>query len=230
MSSDVATSQIDAVIFDMDGVLIDSEPLWHEAEIEAFGRFGLPLTAEQCAQTSGVRVDAVVAHWQFAHPEVLGAVALEEIVGAIINGVVARITSRGNAMNGAVDAVSAVAARGKKLGLASSSPPAVIDAVLTRLGLADAFVDVRSGWWLPRSKPDPAIYLEACAALEVEPARTVAVEDSESGLRSAVSAGLVVCALPDRRMPVPPSVARAHYVLESLRELDDVISALDRRR
>lgn len=220
---------VDAVIFDMDGVLIDSEPLWHEAEIEAFGSFGLVLTAEQCEQTTGVRVDAVVGHWQLSHPEVLGGVAADRIVDAIIAAVVARISARGEPMPGAIDAVAAVGARGKRLGLASSSPPAVIDAVLARLGLGEAFADVRSGWWLPRPKPDPRIYLDACLALEVEPGRTVAIEDSESGLRAALSAGLVVCALPDRRLPVPPSVARAHYVLESLTALDDVVAALDRR-
>ena len=226
--SSTATA-IDAVIFDMDGVLIDSEPLWHEAEIQAFAGFGLALTVEQCAQTTGVRVDCVVGHWQLLHPEILGGIAPEQIVDAIVSAVVDRIARRGVPMLGAVEAVAAVAARRKKLGLASSSPPAVIDAVLARLGVAGAFADVRSGWWLPRAKPDPQIYLDACTALGVEPGRAIAVEDSESGLKSAIAAGLVVCALPDRRMPVPPSVARAHYVLESLRELDDVVVALDRR-
>ncbi len=221
--------QIDAVIFDMDGVLIDSEPLWHEAEIAAFGAHGLVLTSTDCAQTTGMRIDVVVGHWQLLRPDVLGGIDPGVLVGAIVDGVVARIAARGEAMPHAIDAIGAVVRRDRKLGLASSSPPAVIDAVLLRLGIREAFSDIRSGWWLPRAKPDPRIYVEACAALGVLPARALAIEDSESGLRAAIDAGMVVCALPDRRQPVPASVVRAQFVLSGLHELDGVITTLDAR-
>lgn len=211
-----------AIVFDMDGVLIDSEPLWHEAEIAAFGRHGLVLSAADCAQTTGVRIDHVVRHWRTRHPDVLAGVSDDVLVENIVAGVVARILERGVAVDGAVAAVQQAHDAGLRLGLASSSPPAVIDAVLTRLQVRACFLDVRSGWLLATPKPHPQIYLDACVALDVDVGAAIAVEDSESGLRAAIAAGLFVCALPDVRVPIPPSAARAHVVLPSLQDLATV--------
>lgn len=213
-----------AVVFDMDGVLIDSEPLWHEAEIAAFARHGVTLSSDDCLETTGVRIDAVVAHWQARFPQALGAVDGAALVDDIVAGVVARVLARGEPMAGALAAVDAVVAAGLPPGLASSSPPTIIAAVLQRLDIGHRFAAVHSAWGLPRGKPDPAVYLEACAALGVEPARAVAIEDSQSGLLAGLAAGMMVVAVPDPRTRPPAAVADADAVLQHLGQLAGLLT------
>jgi len=205
-----------AIVFDMDGVLIDSEPLWHEAEIAAFAAHGVALTVEDCLETTGVRIDAVVRHWQERHPVALGAVPAGALVEAIVAGVVARVLARGEAMPGALAALDAVVETGLGLGLASSSPPAIIAAVLRRLDVEHRFAAVHSAWGLPRGKPDPTVYLDACRSLGVDPADAVAVEDSQSGLLAGLAAGMMVVAVPDPRARPPEAAARAAAWLPDL--------------
>ena len=112
----------DAVVFDMDGVLVNSEPLWHEAEIEVFGALGVTLTVSDCQQTTGVRVDGVVKHWRAQRAERFVGVDDDAGVAQIVSGVIDRIAARGAPMEHAIEAIDDVAARGLRLGLASSSP------------------------------------------------------------------------------------------------------------
>jgi sugar-phosphatase len=208
----------------MDGVLVDSEPLWHEAEIAAFAARGVTLSSADCLETTGVRIDDVVRHWQRRFPAALGGVDPGALVDDIVAGVVARVLARGEAMPGALVAVDAVVAAGFPLGLASSSPPAIIDAVLRRLGVRDRFSAVHSAWGLPRGKPDPAVYLEACAGLGVRPADAVAIEDSQSGLLAALAAGMMVVAVPDPRTRPPAAAERAAAVLGDLGALPALLA------
>jgi HAD superfamily hydrolase (TIGR01509 family) len=213
MTAPLAGRPVEAVIFDMDGVLVDSEPLWHEAEIAALGPLGVPLTRALCRQTTGVRVDGVVHHWRQRHP--WGDRPTDaEVIATIVEGVVSRVRSRGAAMPGAQAALDAVGAL--PLGLASSSPEQIIDAVLDRLGVRARFGAVVSAERLPRGKPDPLVYLQACAALGCDPRRTVAVEDSSSGLRAAHAAGMIVVAVPDPAADRPDALGLADVVLDSL--------------
>jgi HAD superfamily hydrolase (TIGR01509 family) len=206
---------IAGVVFDMDGVLVDSEPLWHEAEIAVFGSLGVVLTPELCRQTTGVRIDAVVAHWRAAHPWGPWP-SNEEVVNAIVDDVVARVASRAEPMRGVHSALRAVS--GLKTGLASSSPQRLIDVVLDRLGLRGAFQVVQSAEHLPHGKPDPTVYLLACKALGLDPRHAVAIEDSDSGLRAAHAAGMIVVAVVDPAGPRPKGLGVADVVLESLED------------
>src|SRR5262245_39906418 len=104
--------KIEAVIFDMDGLLIDSEPLWQDAEIVAFGRVGLSLTREQCKQTTGLRVDYVVSYWRALHP--WDGASDAEVERWIIDEGIALIEQRGEPLPGAVEAVSFVRSAGVK--------------------------------------------------------------------------------------------------------------------
>ena len=216
-------SSIDAVVFDMDGVLVNSEPLWHEAEIEVFGSFGVALTAADCQQTTGVRVDGVVAHWRSQRPEAFVDVDDTAIVSRIVAAVVKRIAARGAPMEFAIEAVDDAAGRGLAIGLASSSPRVIIDAVLERLGVRERFAVVCSAELLPRGKPDPAVYLQTCAALGVAPARAMAVEDSSSGIRAGKNAGMFVVAVPDPSAARPAALDVADVVIGSLRELPAIL-------
>ncbi len=179
---------IEAVVFDLDGVLVDSEPVWEQV------RRGL--VAERDGHT----------RWSPAYTEHVPP------------------------MPAAVDAVHRLAARWP-LGLASSSPPRLIEAVLEPAGLRACFQAVLSTEQVARGKPAPDIYLAVTAALGFPPAACAAVEDSSNGLRSAAAAGLRVIAIPQPRYPPDPdALARASLVLPNLAELStDAVAALATR-
>jgi sugar-phosphatase len=215
-----------AVIFDLDGVLVDSEPLWHRAEIAAFGAVGIELTAADCLRTTGLRVDAVVDFWfaevRTSSPAAAARAADRLVAEAVLADIVARVEhllrAHGEPLPGAVEAVRHLADRGVPLAVASSSPTVLIVAALDRLGLADAFAVVRSAEHEPFGKPHPGVYLAAATALGIDPARCLAIEDSANGIRAAVAAGMTVIAVPDQPV-APAALALADRVLGSLREL-----------
>jgi HAD superfamily hydrolase (TIGR01509 family) len=198
------------VIFDLDGVLIDSEPSWRDAEVEVLGARGVPLTHAMCRETTGLRIDAVVAHWRARYPfDDAGAVE------AIEAGVVRRLLAAPVALPGVAAAVSRARNAGK-VGLASSSSRHLVDAALAGLGLTGAFDALTTGDEVRRPKPDPEIYLLACRRLGVDPADALAVEDSIHGVRAAKSAGLTVVAVPGPESDRSAIAAIADRVVDGL--------------
>ena len=209
---------IRAVIFDMDGVLIDSEPFWQESEIDVFGRAGLPLTREMCLQTMGLRVDEVVEYWRRRRPfDDAPAGTLED---AIIGGVVERILSKGEAREGAAHALEFFRARGLPVALASSSAYRLIGAVTERLGLAGAFDVVYSAEEEEYGKPHPGVYLTTARKLGVAPAECLAVEDSFNGVLAARAGRMRCVAVPEPAQKLDPRFAIADVVLDSLADVD----------
>ncbi|MES2642999.1 MAG: hexitol phosphatase HxpB [Myxococcota bacterium] len=217
------TPRTQAVIFDMDGVLVDSEPLWHLAEIEAFGAVGVALVTADCLETTGLRIDAVVDYWYARHP--WPDRPREGVAADIVGRMVRLLGERAVAMPGAVEAVRFLRGQGLPLAVASSSPRVLIDAVVARLGLADAFTVLRSAEHEAHGKPHPAVYLATAAALGVDPRACVAIEDSGNGIRSAVAAGMFTIAVPDQPV-APEALAAASVVLGSLLELPERWGAL----
>lgn len=212
--------RIDAVVFDMDGVLLDSEPFWQEAEMEAFGRVGVGLERADCLRTMGMRVDEVVGYWLQRRPWDTDRHPPEALTEAILDGVVARIRDRGELLPGARVGLRAVAGRGVRRALASSSPERVIDAVLETLELGDDFELTASAQHEPRGKPDPGVYLTACRGLGVSPERALAIEDSLAGLAAALAAGMACVMVPDASVAGRAELAEADLVLDSLAQLD----------
>jgi sugar-phosphatase len=186
---------IDAVVFDMDGVLIDSEPLWRRAEIEVLRPLGVPLTEAMCAATMGLRIDDVVAFWRARFPwkEPDNPVVAERVMVRVTH----LIRRHGQPLPGAPDAVRAVGGAGLGVGLASSSAHGLIAAVLERLGLETAFDVCCSALDERHGKPAPDVYLSAARKLGVAPSRCLAVEDSPSGLAAARAAGMQVVLIPE---------------------------------
>ena len=210
---------IEAVIFDMDGVLIDSEPFWQESEIDAFGRVGLRLTREMCMQTMGLRVDEVVDYWHRRRGwEGVTSVELEE---AIIGGVEERILSKGEAKEGVEHALGFFRGRGVKVALASSSAYRLIRAVTERFGLADRFDCVYSAEEEEYGKPHPGVYLTTARRLGVRPAACLAVEDSFNGVLAAKAARMRCVAVPEEGARRDPRFSIADAVLGSLEEIDE---------
>ena len=205
---------IKAVIFDMDGVLIDSEPFWQESEIDVFGRAGLALTREMCLQTMGLRVDEVVEYWRRRRD--FGEAPAGSLEDSIIGGVVERILSQGVAKEGAAEALEFFRGRGVRVALASSSAYRLISAVTERLGLAESFDCVYSAEEEEYGKPHPGVYLTTARRLGVAPAECLAVEDSLNGVLAAKAARMKCVAVPEPAQRRDPRFAIADVVLDSL--------------
>jgi HAD superfamily hydrolase (TIGR01509 family) len=217
---------IDAVVFDLDGVITDSEQLWDEVREglarERGGRWSEQAQADMMGMSS--------TEWSRYIHEVVGlAESPEEINREVVRRMLARYSEHLPLIDGAVDAVKRLAAQWR-LGVASSSNRVLIELVLELSGLAPYFEMTVSSEEVERGKPAPDVYLEAARRLGVEAARSVAIEDSASGIRSAHAARLHVVAIPNRAFPPPADVlALASIVLESIKELDpDVVRAAER--
>ena len=207
---------IDAVIFDMDGVLIDSEPTWTEVRRrfvrDEGGRW--PEGAAEAMQ------GMATAEWAaYLHEELGVGLPAHEVATRVIDAMAAALGSSPPLMPGAVSAVRRVAERWP-LGLASSSPARLIAHVLDAAGLAGAFQVTLSTEEVGRGKPAPDAYLTVAGRLGVDPARCAAVEDSTNGLRAALAAGMRTIAVPTESYPPDPDVlAQAPAVLASLDDL-----------
>ena len=208
----------------MDGLLIDSEPLWQAAEIEVFGEVGVALTRAECTRTKGRRVDDTVGYWYARRP--WPGPEPREVEARLVERVGALIARRGEAKPGVAHALRFFEERGCALALATSSGRQVIAAVLERLGLADRFRVVHSAVEEERGKPDPAVYLTTAARLRVLPAECVALEDSSHGVAAAKAAGMTCIAVPDASSPESGpdgALVTADVTLASLLDLDDLV-------
>jgi sugar-phosphatase len=209
----------EAVIFDMDGVLIDSEPIWQDVELAVLGRLGVPLTREMCRETMGFRVNEAVAHWYERHP--WKGPSVDDVADELVDGVIRTVGERGELKDGAGHAVTFCAERVERLAICSSSYYRVIDAVLDRTGLRDRFAVVHSAEDEERGKPDPACYLTTAAKLGVTPEQCLAIEDSPNGVLAATGAAMTCLAVPEPGTEDDPRTAQADLVLGSLADLDD---------
>ena len=158
-----APAGFSASIFDMDGLLIDSEILWHEAEIEILGGLGVPLAAEGCRSTKGMFVHEVTEHWFRLHPWT--GPTPDEVAVTIVDRVIELILSKGVLKPGAEHAIDLCDGRGLALAVASSSQYRLIQAALEHFGLRDRFALVHSAEDEEYGKPHPAVFLTAAAKL-----------------------------------------------------------------
>ena len=205
-----------AAIFDMDGLLIDSEPLWQEAEIKIFRSVGVPLTRQLCRETVGVRIDAVVRHWHARFP--WRGVSMEAIETRILEEVSRLIIDRGNPMPGVRETIDTLDAANYELAVASSSPMRLICAALETFGLSKRFSVLHSAETEDMGKPHPAVYTSTMNRLGVEPEHCIAFEDSVIGVRAAKSAGAWVIAVPDPSDAFDTAFSDADVVLSSLED------------
>ncbi len=215
---------IEAVVFDLDGVLVDSEPVWEEVRHQLVAEHGGHWPADAQQRLMGMST----AEWaRYLTAELGVRLPPEQAATVVIERMAARYSGRLSLLPGAADAVRALAAQWP-LGLASSSPPSLIAAVLDASSLRGCFRAAMSTEQVPAGKPAPDIYLAVAAALGCPPGRCAAVEDSANGLRSAAAAGLRVIAVPRPEYPPgPAALASAARVLGSLAELTpDTVRAL----
>ncbi len=215
---------IRAVVFDLDGVLVDSEPVWEQVRRGLVAERGGRWPADAQRRLMGMSTQ----EWAAYLGEDLGVgLPPQQVAATVIDRMAARYRQRVPLMDGAVAAVHRLAPRWP-LAVASSAPPVLIETVLEAAGLRDRFSAVMSTEQVPRGKPAPDIYLAVAAALGFAPRECAAVEDSSNGLRSAAAAGLHVIAIPQPRYPPDPdALAAASLVLPGLSGLTvDAVSAL----
>lgn len=210
--------KLQAVIFDMDGILIDSEPLWRIAELEVFHSYNIPLNEEMCIKMMGTRIDQLVIYYlnHFRRTELNAPLITNQIIDALI----ALINRQGEPMNGAGEVLEFCKSKNIPLGLASSSAVRIIQAILNKTGFTPYFQAVHSGEFEPYGKPHPAVYLTTAQTLSVDPYCCLAIEDSVNGVVAAKAARMKCVAVPEKEHFNDRRFGIADLVLPDLRMIE----------
>jgi len=213
-----APDRVAAVIFDMDGVLVDSEPFWHAAELLVFRALGVPLEPAMCLQTTGLRPDEVVRYWHERFP---WRGDPKEAERQVVDEVTRLVLAHGQARPGVAHALAYFRSLQLPLAIASSSPYRLIEAVCAKLGIRDAFSATASAEEEPLGKPHPGVYLSAAAKLNVPAAACLAIEDSVNGVVAAKAARMKCVAIPEPDLLADRRLGIADLVLPSLERIDE---------
>ena len=211
---------IKAVIYDMDGVIINSEPLWREALIQCFNKVGFDFSQDKCRTTQGMRLIEVVEHWYNEQP--WSGPTLEEVEQDILNRVTELILEKGIEMNGVQSSLNHFKNKGFKIGLASSSAISLIHAVLAKLDIADEFEVINSAEHLNYGKPHPEIFINTADQLGVNPRNCLVIEDSFHGVLAGKAALMKVVAIPDEENMNDDRFNIADYRLNNLTEIQSI--------
>lgn len=210
---------IKAVIFDMDGLLIDSEPLWWQAEIEVFGEVSIALDTTCCQKTTGFKVDEIVEYWYQRFP--WSELTKKQVQERLVKRVIELIHQKGEPKKGVPYILRFLKEKDVSIVLASSSLYAIIDAVLDRLQLRDAFQVVYSAQEEQYGKPHPGVYLTTAQKMGVSPQRCLALEDSLNGVLAAKSASMKCIAIPEQFPSYNPKLIIADLILKSLADVQE---------
>lgn len=186
--------QLNTVIFDMDGLLIDSEPLWGEAADEVFKRYGFKLSPSQYATTTGMRTKEFV-EWWFTHHKI-DAIHNADAERDILQTVVDKVSAKGKPMPGVAHIFNFFIERNFKIGLATSSGTKLIDVVVNKLGIRNYLQAIESAADLPYGKPHPQVYLNCAEALNSRPTECICFEDSFNGIIAAKAARMRCVTVP----------------------------------
>lgn len=198
----------------MDGLLIDSEPLWEEAAAEVLQDFNIQLTTEQYHDTRGLRTEEWIAHWLHHYKKDLRFV--NEGMEMIIKKAIEKIDSRGTGMPGVQEVFALFKEHRYKIGLATSSPLAVVHVVAAKLNIGHHLQATTSAQFLKFGKPHPEVYLTCAAELQSSPVKCICFEDSFNGLIAAKAARMKCVVVPDQQMRHQPRWNAADLQLDSL--------------
>lgn len=210
-------SNFDGVIYDMDGVLTDSEPLWKIAMEDVFRSVGCPLTREDFQRTVGLRIDEVTAYWYHVSP--WPEVSVKEVENAIVQRMIELLTERATPLPGVVESLEFFASKGLKIGLATSSYEVLINCILDTLHIRHFFQTVHSAEYELFGKPHPAVYLTAAKQLDLDPRRCLVIEDSLNGIISGKAARMTVFCVPEKTHHPNPRLILADAQFTNLIEL-----------
>jgi len=186
---------IKAVIFDMDGLIIDSEPFWRESEISVFKKNGIELTEDECRKTTGMRIDEVVKYWSRVYPQ--ANLNVDNIVREIMEEMVTAIKKHGSAMPGLMALIEFFKNKNIPMALASASQFILINAVVEKLKLQHDLNIIESAENMQYGKPHPEIFISTAKKLHVEPENCLVFEDSIFGVLAGKAARMKVIAVPE---------------------------------
>lgn len=210
-------SDYQAIIFDMDGVLIDSEPLWKIAMEFVFGQYGSTLTHQDFQKTVGLRIDEVISFWN-AHQN-WGLTDLQKVEKQIIDKLVELIELDPQPLAGVLETLLFLKDHGMKIGLATSSSQRLITTVLNALQIKHYFDFAYSAEFEPYGKPHPGVYLKVADYLKVPAQQCLVIEDSFNGVIAGLAAKMKVCCIPEKTHFPNPKLAVAHFEFEDLNQL-----------
>jgi sugar-phosphatase len=209
-------SDFEAVIFDMDGVLIDSEPLWKIAMEEVFHSLGSKLTKADFQKTVGLRIDEVVHFWN--HHENWGVENEQEVEESIILKMIELISENAQPLEGVIETLAFLKRKGMKIGLGTSSSSRLIHCVLTELNIAHYFDFTHSAETESFGKPNPAVYLTVAEKLNANPNKCLVIEDSFNGVIAGLSAMMKVACIPEKTHFPNPRLAVADFQFRTMTE------------
>lgn len=213
-------NSIKAVIYDMDGVIIDSEPLWREALIHCFNKVGFDFSQDKCRVTQGMRLIEVVEYWYADQP--WEGVSIQEVEQDILAKVTSLIAEKGIAMEGVYESIKLFQSKGYKLGLASSSASSLINVVLEKLDIKNEFEVINSAEFLALGKPHPEVFIKTAKDLNVAAINCLVIEDSFHGVLAGKAALMQVIAIPESKYHNDNRFSIADYNLKSLKELENI--------
>lgn len=212
---------IKAVIFDLDGLLIDSEPLWQQAEIEVFATVGLNLSRLDCQQTMGFRIDEAIAYW-YAKAPWQGPTVLD-IIEAVMARLLQLVKEHGKPLPGVITTLEFFKQKNIPMAVASSSHLHIIEHALEAMGVRHYFANICSAQFEEYGKPHPAIFITAAKNLHTPPANCLVFEDSFYGLIAAKAAKMKAVAVPEHANLSNPKYAFADVTLRSLEEWNEAV-------
>jgi mannitol-1-/sugar-/sorbitol-6-/2-deoxyglucose-6-phosphatase len=206
--------RLNTVIFDMDGLLIDSEPCWQEAGTETLLQFNVTLSPVQYHHTTGLRTREWLDYW-FGHFGI-GKERIPAAEAALHQHVIEKIKTMADPLPGVHEIIAFFKARNFRIGLATSSPLSLVNVVVEKLGIAGEFEAVASAEHLPYGKPHPQVYMDCAEALAVSPLQCLAFEDSFNGVIAAKAARMTCVAIPVQDQGHLPKWGAADLQLSSL--------------
>lgn len=210
---------LQAVIFDMDGTLIDSEPMWKAAEKQVFSSVGVHVSDELSAKTAAMTTREVTEFW-FSHFPWSNK-SLDDVENEVVDLVAELIAEHGQAMPGVKALLDFLKTKNLKIGLATNAPARLIPVVLDKLGIADYFHATSSSENELAGKPDLAVYLRTIEKLNVDAAKSIAFEDSLSGIMAAKNANMKTVVVPPVAEFADQKYQLSHLKLRCLSDFND---------
>lgn len=209
---------INTVLFDMDGLLLDTEPLWGQSMMQVAERNKINITRGKFKDTTGLRIYEVCDHWAIQYPWV--GKSSHEVAEEILDDIISLSKEKGSVMAGVHNLLDLLSAEGYKIGLASSSPLRMIEALTAHFGIRDRFHEIVSADAVALGKPHPAVFLHCASLLGALPHQCLVLEDSVNGVIAGKAARMKVMAVPDAMHFDDPRFTIADQKLASLELLD----------
>jgi HAD superfamily hydrolase (TIGR01509 family) len=209
---------ITTVLFDMDGLLLDTEPLWGVSMLRIAEKHNIPITRERFKETTGLRIYEVTDHWAIHYP--WPESTAREVADEILDDIIASSKQGATVLRGVEKALKLLKQQNFKTGLASSSPKHMIDALTDHFGLTKYFDCITSADAVELGKPHPAVFLHCAASLGSRPNECLVLEDSVNGMIAGKAARMKVIVVPDELHFDDPRFSLADGKLKSMEDFD----------